>query len=69
MGTIFGFVSSDLKAKMDLLREILTKEEMKFTTAKEMIEYEKENELLYKNDYVSGSRTLLRIHRGLGMLI
>lgn len=66
MGTIFGFVSKDLKAKMDLLKELLVNSGENFSSVKEMIEYEKENELLNKKGYTSGSRTLLRLHRGLG---
>lgn len=68
MGTIFGFVSSDLKSKMDVLYAFLEDDatSMHFRTAKSMIEYEKKNDLLTKKKYVSGSRTLLRLHRGLG---
>lgn len=68
MGTIFGFVSSDLKSKMDVLYAFLENDatSLHFRTAKSMIEYEKENNLLKKKEYVSGSRTLLRLHRGLG---
>jgi hypothetical protein len=33
-----------------------------------MIEYEKENKLLEKSDFVNGARTLLRLHRGLGII-
>lgn len=69
MGTIFGFVSSDLKSKIDILAEYLKNQEIadQFRTVKTMMNYEKEEELLQKKDYVSGSRTLLRLHRGLGM--
>ncbi|KAJ8916759.1 hypothetical protein NQ315_013964 [Exocentrus adspersus] len=68
MGTVFGFVSKDLKAKMDILRELLkdSSKSDKFITVKEMIEYEIKNDLLNKKGYTSGSRTLLRLHRGLG---
>ncbi|CAH1104890.1 unnamed protein product [Psylliodes chrysocephalus] len=68
MGTIFGFVSKDLKAKMDLLKELLVNSGENFSSVKEMIEYEKENELLNKKGYTSGSRTLLRLHRGLDFI-
>lgn len=69
MGSVFGFVSSDLKAKVDVLADFLSNESVSdnFQTVKKMIEYEKENKLLDKNDYTSGSRTLLRLHRGLGL--
>lgn len=71
MGTVFGFVSKDLKAKMDILNELLkdSNKSENFITVKKMIEYEKQNDLLNKKGYVSGSRTLLRLHRGLGKLL
>lgn len=70
MGTVFGFVSSDLRSKMEILNEFLSGEQSSyFETVKVMIQYEKDNNLLSKKGYVSGSRTLLRLHRGLGILI
>lgn len=67
MGTVFGFVSSDLRSKMDILTEFLNGEQSgHFETVKTMIEFEKDKNLLAKKGYVSGSRTLLRLHRGLG---
>lgn len=68
MGTVFGFVSSDIRSKVDILAEFRTKEEVshRFETFRSMMNYEKNEGLLEKNDYVSGSRTLLRLHRGLG---
>lgn len=66
MGSVFSFVSSDLKQKIDVLAELLSKDEVNFKTIKSMIQHEKENNLLQKSDYVNGSRTLLRLHRGLG---
>lgn len=66
MGSVFSFVSSDLKQKIDHLNELMGKEEERYVTVKSMIEHEKENQLLEKPDYSNGSRTLLRLHRGLG---
>lgn len=67
MGTVFGFVSSDVKAKIEILEEFRTKENCeKFETFNAMLSYEKASGLLNKTDYISGSRTLLRLHRGLG---
>lgn len=67
MGKVFGFVSSDVRQKVEILEEFRTKENKEeFATFKSMLEYEKSNTLLEKKDYVSGSRTLLRLHRGLG---
>ncbi|CAG9768305.1 unnamed protein product [Ceutorhynchus assimilis] len=67
MGTVFGFVSKDLRQKMDHLNNLLKDNETshKYKTVKTMIEHEKENDLLQKRGFISGSRTLLRIHRGL----
>lgn len=70
MGTVFGFVSSDLKSKMEILTDFLNSEQSSnFQTVKTMIEYERDNNLLQKKGYVSGSRTLLRLHRGLGEVV
>lgn len=67
MGTVFSFVSSDLKQKIDHLNNLLIKED-KYSTVKSMIEYEKESKLIEKTDYSNGARTLLRLHRGLGKI-
>lgn len=66
MGSVFSFVSSDLKQKIDILTELKSKDNQNYTTIKTMIEYERENKLLEKADFVNGARTLLRLHRGLG---
>lgn len=68
MGSIFGFVSSDVKAKVEILEDFRANKEVaeKFESIKKMMTYERDSELLNKKDYVSGSRTLLRLHRGLG---
>ncbi|KAL7052536.1 hypothetical protein ACKWTF_004896 [Chironomus riparius] len=67
MGTIFGFVSSDIKVKIGILEEFRLNKEVcdKFLSVKSMMDYEMSAELLQKKDYVSGCRTLLRLHRGL----
>lgn len=67
MGTVFGFVSSDVKEKVEILEKLRAKENAEsFLTIRTMMEYERDSNLLNKKDYVSGSRTLLRLHRGLG---
>lgn len=67
MGSVFGFVSSDVKTKIEILETLRRKEnEKEFESFATMLEYEKSSGLLNKSDYVSGSRTLLRLHRGLG---
>lgn len=68
MGKVFGFVASDVKSKIEILEDLRRGENGEhFSTIKKMIKYESENGLLNKSDYTSGSRTLLRLHRGLGM--
>ncbi|XP_020284153.1 ceramide-1-phosphate transfer protein [Pseudomyrmex gracilis] len=68
MGSVFSFVSSDLKQKIDILIEQRSKDSQNYTTIKTMIDYEKENNLLEKPDFVNGARTLLRLHRGLDFI-
>lgn len=69
MGTVFGFVSSDVKEKVEILEKHRQQPNAeKFETIKRMMEYERNAELLAKKDYVSGSRTLLRLHRGLDFI-
>ncbi|CRK86173.1 CLUMA_CG000230, isoform A [Clunio marinus] len=67
MGSIFGFVSSDVKSKIEILEAFQLNNEKNehFQSVKKMITYEQDEDLLYKKDYVSGCRTLLRLHRGL----
>lgn len=67
MGSVFGFVSSDLKEKIQVLNDLMNKDDRNYTTIKSMIEYEKENKILDKGDHSNGARTLLRLHRGLGI--
>jgi len=71
MGSVFTFVSTDVRNKLDILHEFRKQdvEELKrFDTIKTMLLYEKDENLLQQKGYVSGSRTLLRLHRGLGWL-
>ncbi|XP_055625938.1 ceramide-1-phosphate transfer protein [Toxorhynchites rutilus septentrionalis] len=70
MGTIFGFVSSDVKEKVEILEKLRQQKDNpdKFETIQGMMEYEQEANLLTKKGYVSGSRTLLRLHRGLDFI-
>lgn len=68
MGNIFGFVSSDVQSKIEILEEFRANKvtAAKYETVKKMIAYERENNLLSKKE--NGARTLLRLHRGLGKL-
>ncbi|XP_011648158.1 ceramide-1-phosphate transfer protein [Pogonomyrmex barbatus] len=68
MGSVFSFVSSDLKQKIDILIDLKNKDTQNYMTVKSMIEHEKENKLLEKTDFVNGARTLLRLHRGLDFI-
>ncbi|KAK5647031.1 hypothetical protein RI129_005495 [Pyrocoelia pectoralis] len=70
MGVVFGFVSKDLRSKMDILYDFLKDASISdnYKSTKKMIEYEKNNQLLDKKGFTSGSRTLLRLHRGLDFL-
>lgn len=70
MGTVFGFVSSDVKEKVEILQKLRSQKENpeKFETVQIMMEYERDANLLDKKDYVSGSRTMLRLHRGLDFI-
>ncbi|XP_075166610.1 ceramide-1-phosphate transfer protein [Haematobia irritans] len=67
LGSVFGFVSSDVRTKIDILTTFRkgTENADKFVTFKTMILYEVDSGLLKDSKYVSGSRTLLRLHRGL----
>jgi hypothetical protein len=40
-----------------------------YESFKKMMKFEKESSLHEKSGFVSGSRTMLRLHRGLGMYI
>lgn len=70
LGTVFAFVSNDIRSKIEVLRKFLNdsdkQKSKQFLTVKKMIRYEQDNGLLQNSKYVSGCRTLLRLHRGLG---
>ncbi|XP_059489894.1 ceramide-1-phosphate transfer protein [Neocloeon triangulifer] len=69
MGKLFSFVGSDIKSKLDILEEIRQSDkDGNFVTVKKMMVFEKEQDLLKKKGYVSGSRTFLRLHRGLDFI-
>lgn len=68
MGTVFGFVSSDLRSKVDALLELRQADTENYLSVRKMVLHERNNDLLDKKDFVSGARTLLRLHRGLDFL-
>lgn len=67
MGPLFGFVANELVDKITILQAFLNNVETseKFNSVKSMMQYENDEGLLFKKGHVSGSRTLLRLHRGL----
>lgn len=69
MGTVFGFVGSEIGSKMEVLEQFVFKDEdNNYSTMKQMVKYEMDKGLLNDTSYISGCRTLLRLHRGLGKL-
>lgn len=68
MGTVFGFVSADIRSKVNILEELREKDHHNYHSVKRMMIYEKDSGSLNQADFVSGCRTLLRLHRGLDFL-
>lgn len=67
LGTVFNFVSHDIQKKVTILQCYRKGGAGDYYySIQSMIEYEQENNLLTSSDRQSGSRTLLRLHRGLG---
>lgn len=72
LGGAFQFVAADVRNKIKILNTLLNKEleqDQKITnflTVQSMVNYEINSGLLTNTKYLSGSRTLLRLHRGLG---
>lgn len=70
MGSVFGFVKSDIDSKADILSTFRQSDENgNFESLRSMVKHEMDSELLNKPKYTSGCRTLLRLHRGLGKII
>ncbi|KAL5288036.1 GLTPD1 family protein [Megaselia abdita] len=67
MGSVFTFVSNDILSKITILEDFLqdNKTQEHFKTVETLMKYEKDSNLFADEAYVSGSRTLLRLHRGL----
>lgn len=65
LGTIFNFVVKDIEDKLWRLNELMRQDNSNFVTVKAMILYERSNGELAHN---SGCITLLRLHRGLGIV-
>ncbi|KAG1652456.1 Ceramide-1-phosphate transfer protein [Nymphon striatum] len=66
MGSVFAFVASDVIEKVEILEKLRQSEDKEhYVSIESMIKHEKENSLLEKENFVNGSRTLLRLHRAL----
>lgn len=67
LGSVFGFINSDVKSKIEILEEYRRSPDMSdnYATLTTMIEYEKEAGTIADEKKPSGSRTLLRLHRAL----
>lgn len=72
LGTVFGWVGSDVWAKIVTLQKHMDGEHREqYRNIKAMIEYEVKHDLIKhkKKDDPSGTRTLLRLHRALEYII
>uniref|UniRef100_T1JLX1 Glycolipid transfer protein domain-containing protein n=1 Tax=Strigamia maritima TaxID=126957 RepID=T1JLX1_STRMM len=71
LGTVFQFVSKDVVAKLLILEDYQkSKHASHYVTIDSMINYERKKNLLRKTTPpLSGSRTLLRLHRALEFII
>ncbi|KAJ2948255.1 hypothetical protein O0L34_g7484 [Tuta absoluta] len=69
IGTVFSFVSSDVKSKIKVMEKHREGDnKLYYDSFKKMMKYEKESSLHDKSNFVSGSRTMLRLHRGLDFI-
>lgn len=68
LGGAFNFVASDVRNKLEILQN-LQNGPGDFQTVSAMMDYEMGKKLLDDKKYVSGSRTLLRLHRGIGIVL
>merc|ERR1711981_111035 len=72
LGTVFGWVSTDVDAKMEVLRQHRKAENAdKYENVQDMVAYEVDNKLIKPKarDSSTGSRNLLRLHRALEYII
>lgn len=69
MGTVFGFVSSDVTSKLEILQTFRQGSNgHHFQTIEDMIIHEENENKFSDSKYISASRTLLRLHRALCMI-
>ncbi|KFM61554.1 Glycolipid transfer protein domain-containing protein 1, partial [Stegodyphus mimosarum] len=70
LGSVFGFVASDIISKVNILEEYRRSENAnEYATVQSMIEYESSNGITEDTSRPSGSRTLLRLHRSLEFIM
>jgi hypothetical protein len=70
LGTVFGFVGSDVKSKIEILQGYRAGENRThYETVEKMLQFEKDADYINANKESSGSRTLLRLHRALSKCI
>jgi len=72
LGTVFGWVSTDVDAKLNILRDLRKSEtSQNYQDVSTMLKYEVDNKLIkYKaKDSKTGSRNLLRLHRALEYIV
>ena len=70
MGTVFGFVKSDVDEKIEILREYRKSEiGPSYKTIQGMIQYEVDQKSTNNKKKASGARTLLRLHRALEFIV
>ncbi|XP_021945493.1 ceramide-1-phosphate transfer protein [Folsomia candida] len=69
LGSVFGFVGSDVKTKLEILQGYRTGENRThYETVEKMLQFEKTTDFINKNKESSASRTLLRLHRALNFV-
>ncbi|GFY72425.1 ceramide-1-phosphate transfer protein [Trichonephila inaurata madagascariensis] len=70
LGSVFGFVASDIISKVTILEEYKKSDASdQYATIQSMIEYETCNGITGNTSQPSGSRTLLRLHRSLEFIM
>ena len=70
LGTVFGFVNSDVVEKIQILKDYRKSEKREeYVTIQSMIDYEVKTDTTNTKKRASGSRTLLRLHRALEFIV
>ena len=70
LGTVFGFVGSDVKSKVQILQGYRSGDARNdYETVEAMLEHEVSSGFISTNKDTNGARTLLRLHRSLSKQI